>query len=161
MRSRKMGSETSTGDSSCQNIPPPPQGIPKSGYNLLFLRWSGDLFPLSFSVLVFTYQSLVRDLFCTAEGGYLNMQRFHTSQIPLFRKTKVAQRKMVTKADGIESKILEISDLSTPYGEKSLVPDAIWESCLEEGAHFGWVPWNASLSPYWYISSLGTLGFLS
>ena len=156
-----MGSETSTGDSSCQNIPPPPKGIPKSGYNLLFLRWSGDLFPLSFSVLVFTYQSLVRDLFCTAEGGYLNMQRFHTSQIPLFRKTKVAQRKMVTKADGIESKILEISDLSTPYGEKSLVPDAIWESCLEEGAHFGWVPWNASLSPYWCISSLGTLGFLS
>lgn len=55
------------------------------------------------------------------------MQRFHTSQIPLFRKTKVVQRKMVTKADGIESKILEISDLSTPYGEESLVSDAIGE----------------------------------
>ena len=55
------------------------------------------------------------------------MQRFHTSQIPLFRKTKVVQRKMVTKADGIESKILEISDLSTPYGEESLVSDAIRE----------------------------------
>lgn len=49
------------------------------------------------------------------------------------------------KAGGIESKILKFSDLCIPWREKSLISDAIWESCLEEGAFFGWIPRNAFL----------------
>lgn len=55
-----MGSEKLAGGRAVMRLFPS-QGIPNSGYNLVFLRWSRDLFPsvLSFLLLCSLMKSLL------------------------------------------------------------------------------------------------------